>query len=156
MTNSATAARRVAALTLIPTSVAVFGAGLAWANNHDPAVATAPESEAAPAVVDPQIAVAQAKVDDARAKLADLQAEVDRRNAERVLVQEQQAAAPAGAAAPGAVTPQTGTVNAGRTQPKTTTTQTKTTQTKTTVTQPVVAAAPAAVPVQTTTKSSKK
>lgn len=149
MTDSATAARRVAALTLIPTSVAIFGAGLAWANSHDPQVASAPKSEAAAPVADPQLAVAQAKVDDARDKLAQLQAEVNGRNAERVAIQQQQAAAPAGtvvAPAAAAAAAKTGTVVA----------KTTTTTTKTTVTQPIVAAAPAAVPVQTTTKSSTK
>ena len=133
MTSSAVAARRVAALTLLPTSVAVFGAGLAWANSHDPYVASAPESEAAAPAEDPQLALAQAKVDDARTKLAQLQAEVDSRNAERVAIQEQQAATRAGApaAAPAAAGAKTGTV----TQP--------------------VAKAPAAAPVQTTTKASK-
>jgi len=141
MTNSAVAARRVAALTLLPTSVAVFGAGLAWANSHDPSTASAPASEAAGPAEDPQLALAGAKVDDARAKLAQLQAEVDSRNAERVAVQEQQAAAKAGAAVPA------GAAKAG--------TVAKTTTKTGTVTQPVVAKAPAAVPVQTTTKASK-
>jgi hypothetical protein len=144
MTNSATAARRVAALTLIPTTVAIFGAGLAWANGHDPAVASAPESEAAGPSTDPQMALAQAKVDDARTKLAELQAEVESRNVERVAIQEQQAAAPAGTVvAPAAAGAKTGT------------TVTKTTTKTGTGTQPVVAKAPAAVPVQTTTKASK-
>ena len=147
MTDSATAARRVAALTLIPTSVAIFGAGLAWANGHDPQVASAPESEAAAPVADPQLAVAQAKVDDARDKLAQLQAEVNSRNAERVAIQQQQAAAPAGTV----VAPATAAAAAA----KSGTVVAKTTTTKT-VTQPVVAAAKAAVPVQTTTKSSTK
>lgn len=75
MTDSATAARRVAALTLIPTSVAIFGAGLAWANSNDPLVTSTPESQASDPVVDPQVAIAQAKVDDAREKLAQLQAD---------------------------------------------------------------------------------
>jgi hypothetical protein len=147
MTDSATAARRVAALTLIPTSVAIFGAGLAWANGHDPQIASAPDSKAAAPVADPQLAIAQAKVDDARDTLAQLQAEVNARNVERVTIQEQQAAAPAGtvvAPAAAAAAANTGTVVA-----KTTTTTAK-------VTKPVVAAAPAAVPVQTTTKSSTK
>ena len=152
MTDSATAARRVAALTLIPTSVAVFGAGLAWATSNDPQVASAPESEAAAPVPDPQLAVAQAKVDDARDKLAQLQAEVNARNAERVAIQEQQAAgvtvpAPAAAAAPA------GAPAAPAAAPKAATTVKKTA----TVTQPVVVAPAAAAPkVQTVTKSSKK
>ncbi len=149
MTDSATAARRVAALTLIPTSVAIFGAGLAWANSNDPLVTSTPESQASDPVVDPQVAIAQAKVDDAREKLAQLQAEVNARNAERVAIQQQQAAAPVGAPAapaPAAAAPVAAAAKAG--------TVAKSTTTK--VTQPIVAAAPAAAPVQTTTKSSKK
>ena len=152
MADSATAARRVAALTLIPTSVAIFGAGLAWANGHDPQADPAPASgsEAVTPAADPQLAIAQAKVDDAREKLAQLQAEVNARNAERVAIQEQQAAAPVGTvAAPAAAAPAAGAPAA-----KTGTVVARTTTTK--VTQPVVAPAPAAVPVQTTTKSSKK
>lgn len=147
MTDSAVAARRVAALTLIPASVAVFGAGLAWATNHDPSTSSTPESVPAP-TTDPQLALAEAKVDDARARLAQLQDEVNRRNAERVALQEQQAAGvvPPAAQAPAAAAPAAAAPKA----------QTGTTTKKTTVTQPVVAAAPAAPAVQTVTKASTK
>ena len=82
-------------------------------------------------------------------KLAQRQAEVNARNAERVAIQQQQAAAPVGAPAapaPAAAAPVAAAAKAG--------TVAKSTTTK--VTQPIVAAAPAAAPVQTTTKSSKK
>lgn len=152
MTDSAVAARRVAALTLIPASVAVFGTGLAWATTHDPSVASAPDSQAATPSNDPKMAAAEAKLDDARTRLAELQAEVNRRNAERVAIQEAQAAgvAPASAASsPAAVAAAAAAAAKVQTGTKT--------AAKTTVTQPIVAAAPAAAPpVQTTTKASTK
>ena len=76
MTDSTTAARRVAALALIPTSVAVFGAGLAWASGHEPSAPSSSSTEQSP---DPRLAAAQAKVDAARARLAALQAQVEAR-----------------------------------------------------------------------------
>ena len=137
MTDPATAARRVAALTLIPTSVAVFGAGLAWANGHDPYAGSSSQSGTSSQTPDDQLAAARAKVDDAQAKLAKLQAEVDGRSADAA--SQSSAAAGATSASPSA---------AGA---ATTTAGTKaTTQAKATV------AAPAAPKVQTVTKASTK
>jgi hypothetical protein len=148
MTNATTAARRVAALTLIPTSVAVFGAGLAWANGHDPYASSSSKSGTSSPTPDDQLAAAQAKVDDAQTKLAKLQAEVDGRNAD----QASQSAAAAAASASSAAQPAVGaaTTAAGTK----TTTQAKPAAP---VAKPVVVAAPAAPPkVQTVTKASTK
>jgi len=146
MTNATTAARRVAALTLIPTSVAVFGAGLAWANGHDPYAGSSSKSGTSSQIPDDQLVAAQAKVDDAQAKLAKLQAEVDGRNADQAS-QSAAAASASSAAQPaaGAATTAAGTK---------TTTQAKPAAP---VAKPVVVAAPAAPPkVQTVTKASTK
>jgi hypothetical protein len=148
MTNATTAARRVAALTLIPTSVAVFGAGLAWANGHDPYAGSSSKSGTSSQTPDDQLVAAQAKVDDAQAKLAKLQAEVDARNADQA---SQSAAAAAAASAAAAAQPAAGaaTTAAGTK----TTTQAKPAAP---VAKPVVVAAPAAPKVQTVTKASTK
>lgn len=145
MTSPTTAARRVAALTLIPTSVAVFGAGLAWANSHDPYAGSSSKSGTSSQTPDDQLAAAQAKVDDAQAKLAKLQAEVDGRNAAQAS-QSAAAASASSAAQPaaGAATTAAGTK---------TTTQAKPAAP---VAKPVVVAAPAAPKVQTVTKASTK
>jgi hypothetical protein len=149
MTNATTAARRVAALTLIPTSVAVFGAGLAWANGHDPYAGSSSKSGTASQTPDDQLVAAQAKVDDAQAKLAKLQAEVDARNADQANQAAAAASASSGAQpAAGAATTAAGT--------KATAQAKAAAVAKATVAAPVVVAAPAAPKVQTVTKASTK
>ena len=146
MTSPTTAARRVAALTLIPTSVAVFGAGLAWANSHDPYAGSSSKSGTSSQTPDDQLAAAQAKVDDAQAKLAKLQAEVDGRNADQAS-QSAAAASASSAAQPAAGAATTAAGTKATTQAKA----------AATVAKPVVVAAPAAAPkVQTVTKASTK
>jgi hypothetical protein len=146
MTNATTAARRVAALTLIPTSVAVFGAGLAWANGHDPYADSSSKSGTSSQTPDDQLAAAQAKVDDAQAKLAKLQADVDGRNAD--------AAAQAAADASASAAQPTAGAAATTAAAKVAATKAKAAAT---VAKPVVVAAPAAAPkVQTVTKASTK
>ena len=140
MTNATTAARRVAALTLIPTSVAVFGAGLAWANGQDPHADSSSKAGTSSPTSDDKLAAAQAKVDDAAAKLAKLQAEVDGRNADAAA----QAAADASA---GAAKPAAGAAAAPAAAKA---------KAAAPVAKPVVVAAPAAPKVQTVTKASTK
>jgi len=146
MTNATTAARRVAALTLIPTSVAVFGAGLAWANGHDPHADSSSKSGTSSQTPDDRLAAAQAKVDDAAAKLAKLQAEVDGRNADAAAQAAADASASAGQPTAGAAAT-TAAAQAAATKAK---------AAAATVAKPVVVAAPAAPKVQTTTKASTK
>ncbi len=156
MTDPTKAARRVAALTLIPASVAVFGAGLAWANSHDPNAASSSGSSGQ--ATDPQLAAARAKVDDAQAKLAKLQAEVDARNADAA----SQSAAAAAAATVSASTPPPPPTAVGGT---TAAAKATAAAAKAAPAQPKVAAAPKAVVaappppapvVQTQTKASGK
>ena len=149
MIDPTKAARRVAALTLIPTSVAVFGAGLAWANSHDPYAGSSTDSSSGQAS-DPALAAAQAKVDDAQAKLAKLQAEVDGRSTDPAT------SASATDSASGTTTPSAaGSTKAGAAA--TPAAAKAAAAAKTTAAAKTVAAAPAPAPVvQTTTKASKK
>ena len=153
MIDPTKAARRVAALTLIPTSVAVFGAGLAWANSHDPYAGASTDSSSGQAS-DPALAAAQAKVDDAQAKLAKLQAEVDGRSTDPAT--SASATDSASASASGTTTPSAaGSTKAGAAA--TTAAAKAAAAAKTTAAAKTVAAAPAPAPVvQTTTKASKK
>jgi hypothetical protein len=145
MTNPTTAARRVAALTLIPASVAVFGAGLAWANGHDPYAGASSKSGTSSQTPDDQLAAAQAKVDDAQAKLEKLQAEVDGRNADAAGQSAADASASAAQPTAGAAAT-TAAAKAAATKAKA----------AAPVVKPAVVAAPAAPKVQTVTKASTK
>lgn len=137
MTDLPTAGRRVAALAFIPGSVAAFGTALVWASSHDP-LATASTSSATTPSVDPALAAAQAKVDEAQQRLEQLRSEVEGQASAAASAAsasasaaQAQAQAQAKAAAPAAKAP----------APK--------------AAAPKAAAAPAP-PVQTTTTASRK
>ncbi len=82
MTDRARHARRLAALGLVPLGVGGFGGGVAWAASHEPAaVPTPPPAPVASATVDPQVTAALAAIQDARARIAALQATLDQQAA---------------------------------------------------------------------------
>jgi len=89
MTDLGRRSRTLAALAMVPAGAAVFGTGLAWAGSTDPVPQTtsAPEPVLA-STIDPQLADTAAKVEQAKARIAAITAELDRRT------QETAAAAP--------------------------------------------------------------
>lgn len=139
MTDRSRHGRRLAALAVVPLSAGVLGTGVAWAGSHDPLATAAPEPTApAPsptATADPRVDQLLTEVEQARQRIAELQATLDARaSAAAAKAQADAAAAKAQAAVKASA-------------PKRTTTASRP------AAKPAAKAAPAPKP-QTTTKSS--